>query len=204
MTILTRSTYRGTHKVRWLACALIALVAACVSSAPRAIANETAVQITGEFLADGSCHVSANGASLYAESEQPQTIYIRGRALNMAPDGYEVHEIWCALPTSDEPMLPSQPRERAFFVNVYAPTDSLAPARRYVVVRGMPLIDVGGTTAVRANVSLFGSPTDSGPASAVGTTYLTGAGGYVTLTHVDSTLVVGTFKVLGVRERSMM
>ncbi len=158
-----------------------------------------AVRIDGEFLADGSCRVTADGVPLFSEGEKPRTTYLRGRALNMAPSGYEVHEIWCAPMTAGEPMLPAHPNDRAFFINVYPPTGKLAAAQHYVVVRGVPRSS-GSATALRANISLFGHDTTAqGP----GTTYLTGAAGDVVLTQVESARVVGTFRALGVRERSM-
>lgn len=166
--------------------------------------TETTVQITGEFLADGSCKVTADGAPLYSDSEKPRTIYLRGRALNMAPAGFEMHEIWCAPPSGSEPMLPDQPNERAFFMNVYAPSGQLAVAQRYIIVRGMPTSS-GRATALRANMSLFDPKYSAGTgASGPATTYLAGAVGDMTLTQVDSTRVVGTFKALGVRERTAM
>lgn len=178
---------------------------ACGSSTATASAREPTVQVTGAFLADGSCTVSTDGVPLFAPEARARTTYVRGRALNMAPAGFEVHEIWCAPASAGEPLLPDRPDERAFFINVYAPTGKLAPVQRYVIVRGMPTSG-GSATAIRANLSLFGhdSAAQGASSNGIGVTYLTGAVGDVTLTHVDSALVVGTFRALAVRERSMM
>ncbi|MGI8546200.1 MAG: hypothetical protein ACR2M1_02525 [Gemmatimonadaceae bacterium] len=182
----------------------VLILLACGSSVPHAVPQEVTVQIQGEFLADGSCRVTADGVPLFPESDRPRTIYLRGRALNMAPSGYDMHEIWCAPVTASEPMLPDKPKERAFFINVYPPTGKLAVAQHYIVVRGIPRSS-GSATALRANISLFGhdTTTNGGASQGPGTTYLTGAGGDVTLTQVDSVRVVGTFRALGVRETTM-
>lgn len=162
------------------------------------------MQITGEFLADGSCRVTVDGTPLYSESEKPRTSYVRGRALNMAPAGYDIHEIWCAPMSAGEPMLPDQPNERAFFINVYAPTGKLAPAQHYLIIHGLPRSS-GSATAIRANLSLFGHNSSATTAveKPLGTTYLAGTAGDVTLTQVDSTRVVGKFRALAVPERTM-
>lgn len=188
---------------RLLAPSFILLASACACSTPHVVAQEPTVQITGEFLADGSCRVTVNGTPLFSESEKPRTIYLRGRALNMAPAGYDLHEIWCAPITAGEPMLPDQPNERAFFVNVYAPTGKLAPAQHYLIIHGLPRSS-GSATAIRANVSLFGHSTTAPTAESLGTSYLAGTAGDVTLTQVDSTRVVGTFRALAVPEVTML
>ncbi len=178
------------------------VLGACGSSAPYAVVRGITVRIAGEFRPDGTCTVSADSVPIFAESEKPRTIYLRGRALNMAPDGFDVHEIWCAPITAGEPMLPDQPNERAFFINVYAPSGKLAPAQHYMVRRGLPTSGSAIGPAVRANVLLFGHDTTS-RASGPGNVYLTGAVGDLNLTQVDSARVVGTFSAIAVPERSM-
>ncbi|MGI8509076.1 MAG: hypothetical protein ACR2MQ_07100 [Gemmatimonadaceae bacterium] len=181
----------------------IAAFAACGSSVPHVVRQAPTVQITGEFLADGSCRVTVDGTPLFSESEKPRTSYVRGRALNMAPAGFDLHEIWCAPITAGEPMLPDQPNERAFFINVYAPTGKLAPAQHYVIIRGLPRSS-GSATAIRANLSLFGHSSTARTPTSLGTSYLTGTAGDVTLTQVDSTHVVGTFRALALPEVTML
>lgn len=183
----------------------VAAFAACGSSTPRTIAHDDAVHIVGEFLVDGSCQVTVDGTPLYSESEKPRTIYLRARALNMAPAGFDMHEIWCAPITAGEPMLPDRPDQRAFFINVYAPSGKLAIAQHYLVMHGLPKSS-GSATAIRANVSLFGhNPTARRVAADhLGTTYLAGTAGDVILTRVDSTGVIGTFRALALPELTML
>ncbi len=184
--------------------AALLAVAACGSAPGHSSASETPVRISGEFVQDGSCRVTVDDVALFGEGEKARTVYRRGRALNMAPAGFDVHEIWCVPASAGEPMLPDAPNERAFFINVYAPSGKLATVQRYVILRGMPT-STGAATGLRANLSLFGHGSSAqvngyGP----GVEYLSGAAGDVTLTHVDSALVAGTFRALAVRERSMM
>lgn len=206
MTI-TRSFTRSFAPVPLCVAIAIAAFAACGASTPRTVPrtvpDDGAVHIVGEFLADGSCRVTADGAPLFSESEKPRTVYVRGRALNMAPAGFDMHEIWCAPMTAGEPMLPDQPNERAFFINVYAPAGKLAPAQHYLIIHGLPRTS-GSATAIRANLSLFGHSSTARTAKSLGTSYLAGTAGDVTLTQVDSTLVVGTFRALAVPERTML
>lgn len=182
--------------LRVLTAALTLVSCGCAPSAS-ASRHAVPVLIAGEFRADGTCSVTADSVPVFSEGERPRTIYLRNRALNMAPAGLEVHEIWCAPITASEPMLPDQPAERAFFVNVYVPPGRLASAQRYVVRSGIPS---AAAAALGANISLFGLNSDS---TDPGMTYLAGVVGEVVLTSVDSARVVGSARAIALPERTM-
>jgi hypothetical protein len=195
---------------------ILVAVVACGSSAPRPLKQkqqthqqrqQAEIAITGEFLPDGTCRVLANNVPVYTGNEHPVTTYVRGRAMNMAPAGYEVHELWCSLADGEEPSIPSEPDARAFFITVYAPAGKLATVQHYTVKQSVPSSRDASDVATRANVALFDpryTRTGGDGAPPVMGVYLAGVRGEVILTDVKPDRVTGTFHALTVRERSMM
>lgn len=153
------------------------------------------MEITGEFREDGSCQVFADGIATFQSIDSAQTTYIRGATLNMAPAGFDAHEVWCAPRSPEQPMLPLAATDRVFIVMLYAPTGKLAEPRSYEVRVGLPTRKVA---PYRAGAALFGMSqqkfNDTLPVR-VGLLYLAGTRGTVVITRVAKDCIVGTFSI---------
>jgi hypothetical protein len=160
------------------------------SKSPRA-----PVEITGEFRDNGSCQVFANGVAVFHAADSAETTYIRGATLNVAPDGFDAHEIWCAPRSSEQPEPPTVATDRVFVIMLYAPTGKLAEPRTYQIKLGLPSPE---SAPYRAGAALFGvSPqmlNDTIPVH-TGVLYLAGSHGAVVITRVDADRIVGTFRI---------
>ncbi len=152
------------------------------------------VHVTGEFFEDGSCRVDADGVSLFQAGDSARTTYVHDASLNIAPSGFDAHELWCTARGPQQPMLPPLDlHERLFVVLLYAPNGHLATVQRYEVRTGIPIAAVADHLV---GAALFGmSPqltSDSLPVR-VGVVYLTGIRGSVDITHVEASRVVAKF-----------
>jgi hypothetical protein len=152
------------------------------------------VTVTGEFREDGSCQVFADGKPVFNPSDSAQTAYIHDATLNLAPSGFDAHELWCAPSSPQQPTIPPIDLEaRSFVVLLYAPNGQLAQPRRYDVRAGIPTSEAA-TRLV--GTGLFGmSPqvtVDSLPIQ-IGLVYLMGIRGTVDIIRVDASRVVAKF-----------
>lgn len=154
-------------------------------------------EITGEFREDGSCQVFADDVAAFPPSDSARTTYIRGATINLAPAGFDVHEIWCAAKSPDQPMLPIAATDRVFVIMLYAPTGKLAEPRNYEIRLGLPTQE---TAPFRAGAALFGMSqqkfNDTLPVR-TGLLYLAGTRGTVVITRVVKDGIVGTFSIHG-------
>ena len=151
------------------------------------------VKVTGEFRDDGSCEVFADGKAVFDPADSAQTTYIHDATLNLAPSGFDAHELWCAPRGPRQPMPPIDLQERAFVVLLYAPNGQLAKPRSYDVRAGIPTSEAANRLV---GAALFGmSPqvtVDSLPIR-IGLVYLTGIRGTVDVTRVEANRVVARF-----------
>jgi len=154
-------------------------------------------EITGEFRENGSCQVFADGVAAFAATDSAQTTYLRGSTINLAPAGFDIHEIWCAPKSPDQPMLPLAATDRVFVVMLYAPTGKLAEPRSYEIRLGLPTME---TAPYRAGAALFGMSqqkfNDTLPVR-MGLLYLAGTRGTVAISRVAENGIVGTFSIHG-------
>lgn len=154
-------------------------------------------EITGEFRENGTCQVFADGVAAFQAGDSAQTTYIRGATINLAPSGFDVHEIWCAAKSPDQPMLPLAATDRVFIVMVYAPTGKLAEPRSYEIRLGLPTTE---SAPYRAGAALFGMSqqkfNDTLPLR-TGLLYLAGTRGTVAISRVAKDGIVGTFSIHG-------
>ncbi|HEV2641765.1 MAG TPA: hypothetical protein VGT98_03625 [Candidatus Elarobacter sp.] len=172
---------------------LAILAAACSAREQPASTSSQAIHITGELLADGSCRASVNGAPVFAATDSARTVSLAGRAVNMAPPGHDMHELWCSPASADEPMIPDSPGDRALLVALYPRAGAPPNAQSYSIVREVPSAG-GDAAAASASLSLF-DPAHVTASDHPGIAYLAADSGTVTLTSVDGTHVVGTFSV---------
>jgi hypothetical protein len=185
---------------------MIAVSAICVHSLDAQSPTRrgaSGVNITGEFKANGTCEVFADGVPVFHSADSAQSTYIRGAMLNTAPSGFETHEVWCTPKSPDQPMPPLDASERAFVVMMSARSGMLIEPRSYLVRTGLAT----SRTAIRqANAALFGMTPqildDSIPLR-VGLMYLAGTRGTFVVTLVDSVRVVGTFSMRGQKALTM-
>ncbi|MEO6864960.1 MAG: hypothetical protein ABI229_05885 [Gemmatimonadaceae bacterium] len=156
---------------------------------------KASMEITGEFRENGSCQVFADGVAVFHPADSAQTTYIRGATLNIAPIGFESHEIWCGPQTSEDPAPPTDSTGRMFVVMLYAPTGTLTKPRSYQVRPGLPTRE---RAPYRAGAALFGmSPqmiNDTMPI-AMGLIYMAGNRGKVVITRVSPARIVGAFAI---------
>lgn len=182
------------------ACTIFSAALHAQSPTPRI---RIAVEVTGEFREDGSCQVFSDGVPVFHAADSAQTTYIRGATLNIAPSGFDAHEVWCGPRSTEQPMPPLDQTERAFVVMLYAPTGKLAEPRSYEVRTGLPTPE---TAPYRAGAALFGmSPqmlNDTMPLR-IGLLYLAGSRGSVIITRVDVERIVGTFAIGAQRALTM-
>ncbi|HEY8311215.1 MAG TPA: hypothetical protein VIG47_11700 [Gemmatimonadaceae bacterium] len=183
-----------------VACTSFIQLLGAQSSAHR---KPSVVNITGEFNANGTCKVFADGIPVFHSADSAQSTYTRGAMLNTAPSGFETHEVWCAPKSPDQPMPPLDHTERVFVVMMSARSDKLLEPRTYLVRTGLA---TRRTAIQQANAALFGMTPqildDSIPVR-VGLMYLAGTRGTFVVTRVDSTRVVGTFTIRGQRALTM-
>jgi len=152
-------------------------------------ANDAFV-VSGEFRADGSCTVLLDGQPV-AATDTPRTEYEHDHASGMTPDGLSVHQVSCRIAAPFKAGAPFDPRN--FWV--WGPVPTGAPLRpgRYRVVE--EALEPGDTTAME--MALFHPRFEAGQPRA----YLTGYRGYVRIEKVDSTIAVGTFRIIARRHR---
>lgn len=185
-----------------LSLALAALVAiGCTHATSDAHDPAPLVTVTGDFLADGSCHATANGVALFASGDRQRTSLDAGAVADIAPAGFTMHQLACA-PADAEPGTPDRAGDRAVLITLYARTGEALRAGRYAVRAGLADGDDAAGVATRAGVAIFGAPVASaaGGAGGAGVRYLEGREGTLDITSVDSTSadgahVVGRFNV---------
>ena len=152
------------------------------------------VNVTGEFREDGSCQVFADGRPVFNPSDSAQTTYIHDATMNLAPRGFDAHELWCAPSGPRQPTIPPIDLEaRSFVVLLYAPSGQLVQPRTYDVRSGIPTSEAANRLV---GAGLFGmSPqvtVDSLPIQ-IGVVYLMGIRGTVDIIRVDANRVVAKF-----------
>lgn len=185
------------HVARIL-CAIAPCGVFCILSAPlhsqsgRPYKPATVV-MTGEFREDGSCQIFADGTPVFSPSDSAVTSYIRGATVNVAPAGFDAHEIWCAPRSEDRPMPPLDARERSFVMMIFPPAGMLAEPKVYEMRMGLPSV---ATASSHAGGALFGvSPqikSDSMPIR-IGMVYLVATQGTLTITSATENRIVGKF-----------
>lgn len=184
-----------------LFCTWICMLGACTTFAAPLQAQSNArtfkssMEVTGEFRENGSCQVFADGVAVFHPADSAHTTYVRGATLNIAPSGFESHEIWCGPQSSEEPAPPIDSAGRMFVVMLYAPAGTLAKSRSYQIHPGLPTRE---RAPFRAGAALFGmSPqmiNDTMPI-AMGLIYMAGNRGKVVITRVSRERIVGTFAI---------
>lgn len=169
----------------------------------RASALDRAVHLTGEFRADGTCQVFADSVAVFEPADSAGTTYLRSGTINIAPAGFDAHEIWCEPHTGGQPKAGLLPTDRVFVIMLYAPAGRLAEPRRYEVRLGLPSRSVA---PYRAGAALFGmSPqmiNDTIPLHS-GAIYMAGNRGTVIITRVDGDLITGRFDIWTVRAMTL-
>lgn len=174
-----------------------------VQAQPPVRPMKVAVEVTGEFRENGSCQVFADGVAVFHAADSAQTKYVRGATFNIAPAGFDAHEVWCGPRSSEQPMPPLDHTERIFVIMLYAPTGRLAQPRTYQIRTGLP---TPGAAPYRAGAALFGmSPqmlNDTMPLR-IGLLYLSGSRGTVVIARVEADRVVGKFVIHAQRALTM-
>ncbi len=152
------------------------------------------VNVTGEFREDGSCQVFADGKPVFNPSDSAQTTYIHDATMNLAPGGFDAHELWCAPSGPEQPTIPPiDLQARSFVVLLYAPNGQLAQPRTYDVRAGIPTSEAANRLV---GTGLFGmSPqvTEDSVPIQIGLVYLMGIRGTVDIIRVDANRVVAKF-----------
>ncbi|MEO9226728.1 MAG: hypothetical protein ABI328_10140 [Gemmatimonadaceae bacterium] len=158
-------------------------------------ALQHSVHVTGEFRDDGTCQVFADSARVFQPLDSAATTYIQSGTINVAPPGFDAHEIWCEPHSGGEPRAGLLPTDRVFVVMLYAPTGKLAEPRSYEVRFGLPSRDVA---PYRAGAALFGMSAqmlnDTLPIHS-GAIYMVGSSGIVSITRVDGGRIAGKFDI---------
>jgi hypothetical protein len=182
-------------------CFFMGLAAACVGSAGSVHAQSSAtgikesVHVTGEFRADGTCQVFADSVPVFRPADSAATTYVQSGTINVAPAGFDAHEIWCEPQAGGQPRAGLLPTDRVFVVMLYAPTGKLAEPRSYEIHLGLPSME---TAPYRAGAALFGMSVqminDTLPLHS-GALYMAGSSGTVIITRVDGEHIVGTFDI---------
>lgn len=178
---------------------LAAAVLVSVSGEGRAQSSgdtlERSVHVTGEFRADGTCQAFADSVPVFQPSDSAATTYLRSGTINVAPAGFDAHEVWCEPHSGGQPKAGLLPTDRVFVVMLYAPTGKLAEPRSYEVRFGLPSREVA---PYRAGAALFGMSAqminDTLPLHS-GAIYMVGSSGIVTITMVEGDRVIGTFDI---------
>lgn len=152
------------------------------------------VRVTGEFREDGSCQVFADQTPVFTVSDSAQTMYVHDATMNLAPSGFDAHELWCAPGGPRQPTIPPiDLQARSFVVLLYAPNGQLARRGTYDVRSGIPTSEAANRLV---GAGLFGmSPqvtADSLPIQ-IGLVYLMGIRGTVEILRADSNRVVAKF-----------
>ena len=186
---------RVLHGLIGAAGAFSLLFAGSLRAQPAERSIRRTVVVTGEFSESGSCQVYADGAPVFRPADSAATTYIRDATLNIAPSGFESHEIWCGPRSTEPPSPPLDGKERMFVVMLYAPSGALARPRTYQIRAGLPTPE---NAPFRAGAALFGvSPqmlNDTMPIH-FGVLYLAGSSGTVVITRVTAERIVGTFTI---------
>jgi hypothetical protein len=181
-----------SHCAAVLACLVLAAPLEAQTHKP---SKKKAVSVTGEFREDGSCQVFADGVPLFQPADRAHVSYIHDATLNVAPAGFDAHELWCTPLSPEQPMPPLDYKERLFLLMLYAPSGQLVVTRSYDVRNGIP------TKATAANIvgaALFGltpQVNEDNEPIRIGLVYLTGIRGTVIITRVDSAHVVAKFNM---------
>ncbi|MEO7218675.1 MAG: hypothetical protein ABI026_10825 [Gemmatimonadaceae bacterium] len=178
-----------------LATALLVTISAEGRAQSSDEARQHSVHVTGEFRSDGTCQVFADSAPVFQPSDSAASTYIQSGTINVAPPGFDAHEIWCEPHSGGEPKAGLLPTDRVFVVMLYAPTGKLAEPRNYVVRFGLPSRDVA---PYRAGAALFGMSAqminDTLPLHS-GAMYMVGSSGTVSITRVEGGRVTGKFDI---------
>ena len=161
---------------------------------PRSAASsDTLVRITGEFRKDGSCQVFADGKAVFTPGDSARTFYIHDGLPDLAPEGFDAHEVWCGLHGLGDLLTPIESRDRRFMVLLYAPSGRLAQTRTYDVRAEPPSAADAGHVLGAALLGMPPLPNrDSGPTRG-GLNYLIGTRGTLTITRVDDEKIIGKF-----------
>jgi hypothetical protein len=158
------------------------------------------VEIVGSFGADGSCHVMADGMLLYAPAESARTEYESGRAINVAPPGYDVHELICSPLVNG---VSSLPEGRLFFLTFAVKHTDSVRAGTYTIRHNADMSSEPMTmSAGYFHPKRYGIGTEGAGHGGVGDIYLDGVSGTATFTRLDSAGAVGKFHFQGIREWS--
>jgi len=156
-------------------------------------ANTKTVHVTGEFRADGTCEVFADGVPVFGPAESARTLYVHDGILGLPPAGFDAHEVWCGVRGFAQILTPLDINERSFLLLLYAPSGQLAQTRVYRVT----FETVADTDAGRVvSAALFGMSRHESNDSTnvpVGRSYLSGISGTMEITQVDSEKIVGRF-----------
>ena len=164
-------------------------------SADSARRDDRLVAVRGEFLADGSCRATVGGASLFTERDAPRSTLDGGAAADIAPPGYVLHQIECAV-TGDDRTPGARPDAPSVLVTVYAREGVPIGAGRYTVRAASASAAGTAAAATRAGVAVFGVPgSRDGDAGGAGVRYLEGREGTLEITAVDGARIVGRFDV---------
>ena len=206
---MTASRFSPGHGATALALLLIFGMSAAGCAAPRRDDTASGVTVSGEFLADGSCRVLVNGATLFAATDHPRTTYDAGPVADLAPAGYALHQLTCAPSDagsahgSDARATNDGTDERMLIVALYAREGAPLHVGRYSVREALAAPDDTANVAMRAGVAVFGAPPGShdaavtGGAQHAGVRYLEGRAGTLTISSVsrdaDGERVIGTF-----------
>ena len=177
------------------ASALFLLIVTALHAQSAERSRNHTVLVTGEFSESGSCQVYADGIPVFQPTDSAETTYVRDATLNIAPRGFESHEIWCGPRSPEPPSPPLDGKARMFVVMLFAPSGTLARPRTYQIRGGLP---TPGNAPFRAGAGLFGvSPqmlNDTMPIR-MGVLYLAGSRGTVVITRVSEERIVGTFSI---------
>lgn len=187
----------ASYRLRRLGVYAIVGVATC---APVSKGRDT-VEITGEFLLDGSCRVAADGVPLFAPAESARTLHQAGMGSNVAPDGYVLHELYCSPLRHGIPTLPGN---RMFSLSFGVKGNGPAATGTYAVERhiartAVPMTMAGAYLDPR---HYFPGTKDDTHGSFGGKIFLIGVSGTASFTRLDSAKVVGEFRFRAVREWS--
>jgi hypothetical protein len=151
--------------------------------------------VTGEFRPDGTCQVFVDSMPVFHPADSAGTTYLRSGTINVAPAGFDAHEIWCEPHTGGVPRAGLLPTDRVFVVMLYAPNGELAKPRSYEVHLGLPSMK---TAPYRAGAALFGMSVqmlNDTLSTGLGTMYMVGSSGQVIIERIDGDRVVATFSI---------
>jgi hypothetical protein len=171
-----------------LAVFVLALVTACNP----VFVSKANVEITGEFRADGTCDVKADGRPMIVPEDRAQTVYLPASGGNPAQPGGLTHHLFCM----------ADARHAMLLLAFDSPYGKSAPIGSYAVKHG-PLDPQSPMTISVGYIDPkhFGRWTrGAGLGGFGGLLELAAQSGTVRFTQLDSGRVVGTVHATSVRE----